>query len=91
MLARMNFVAQLAANQKFELRNSARSVVKSPENLVSWAFDRMTSQSFDRDSYNAVLDYARAGGGWTGSDTQLATKASGVAHIIVGSGLYQFV
>jgi uncharacterized protein (DUF1800 family) len=91
MLARMNFAAQLATNQKIELRNAARGSVRSPENLVSWALDRMTTQSFDSDSYNALLDYARAGGAWTGSDTQLATKASGVAHLIVGSGEYQLV
>lgn len=91
MLARMNFAAQLASNQKFQLRNAARGFVKSPENLVSWAFDRMTPPAFDTDSYNAVLNYVRAGGAWTGSDTQLATKASGVAHLIVGSGEYQLV
>jgi uncharacterized protein (DUF1800 family) len=91
MLGRMNFAAQLATNQKFELRNSARGVVKSPEGLVSWALDRMTSAAFPSDSYNALIDYARAGGAWTGSDTQLATKASGVAHLIAGSGEYQLV
>jgi uncharacterized protein (DUF1800 family) len=91
MLARMNFAAQLAGNQKFELRNAARSVVKSPEGLVSWALDRMITAAYDTDSYNALLDYVRAGGAWTGSDTQLATKASGVAHLIVGSGEYQLV
>ncbi len=91
MLARMNFAATLAGNQKFELRNAARGVVKSPENLVSWAMDRMTTPAFDSGSYGALLDYARAGGAWTGSDTQLATKASGVAHLIVGSGDYQLV
>ena len=92
MLARMNFAATLAGNQKFELRNAARATgVKSPENLVSWAMDRMTPAPFDGSSYTALLDYARAGGAWTGSDTQLATKASGVAHLIVGSGEYQLV
>jgi uncharacterized protein (DUF1800 family) len=91
MLARMNFAATLAGNQKFELRNKARGVVKSPENLVSWAMDRMTPSPFDGSSYSALLDYAHAGGPWTGSDTQLATKASGVAHLIVGSGEYQLV
>jgi hypothetical protein len=87
----MNFAAQLATNQKFELRNAARGAVKSPENLVSWALDRMTAPAFEADPYNALLDYARAGGTWTGSDTQLATKASGLAHLIVGSADYQFV
>jgi uncharacterized protein (DUF1800 family) len=91
MLARMNFASQLATNQKIELRNAARPSVRSPENLVSWALDRMTTPPFDADSYNALLDYARAGGSWTGSDTQLATKASGVAHLIAGSGEYQLV
>jgi uncharacterized protein (DUF1800 family) len=91
MLARMNFASQLATNQKFELRNKARGSVTSPEGLVSWALERMTASSFPTDSYNALVDYARAGGAWTGSDTQLATKASGLAHLIVGSGEYQLV
>jgi uncharacterized protein (DUF1800 family) len=91
MLARMNFAAQLATNQKFELRNAARGEVKSPEGLVSWALDRMTTPPFEGDAYGALVDYARAGGAWTGSDTQLATKASGVAHLIAGSGEYQLV
>jgi uncharacterized protein (DUF1800 family) len=91
MLARMNFAAQLATNQKFELRDHARAVVRSPESLLSWAMDRLTASSFPADSYNALLDYARADGTWSGSETQLATKASGLAHLIVGSGQYQFV
>ncbi len=51
----------------------------------------MTTPSLPADSYNALVDYVRAGGAWTGSDTQLATKASGLAHLIVGSGEYQLV
>jgi uncharacterized protein (DUF1800 family) len=91
MLARMNFAAQLATNQKFELRNKARGQVKSPENLVSWALERMSTRELPADEYNALVDYARAGAAWTGSDAQLATKASGLAHLIVGSGEYQLV
>jgi uncharacterized protein (DUF1800 family) len=91
MLGRMNFAAALAANQKFNLRNAARGFVKSPENVVSWSMDRMTPAPFDNDSYNALLTYARAGDPWTGSDAQLATKTSGVAHLIAGSGEYQLV
>jgi hypothetical protein len=53
--------------------------------------DRISAADFPADSYNAIVDYARAGGSWTGSDTQLATKASGIAHLIVGSAQYQFV
>jgi uncharacterized protein (DUF1800 family) len=91
MLARMNFAAQLATNQKFELRNAARQEARSPEGLVAWATDRMTAAAFPADSHEALLDYARAGGAWTGSDDQLATKASGLAHLIVGSAEYQLV
>lgn len=91
MLARMNFAAQLATNQKFELRNKARGQVNSPENLVSWALERLSTRQLPADAYNALVDYARAGGAWTGSDAQLATKASGLAHLIVGSGEYQLV
>jgi hypothetical protein len=30
-------------------------------------------------------------GAWSGSDAQLQTRASGLAHLIVGSAEYQFV
>jgi uncharacterized protein (DUF1800 family) len=91
MLTRMNFAAQIATNQKFNLRDSVRSARQSPESLVSLMLDRLTAPAFSRDAYQALLDYARAGGAWTGSDAQLATKASGLAHLIAGSGDYQLV
>ncbi len=91
MLTRMNFAAQLAANQKFALRDIGRGARQSPEALVSLMLDRLTAPPFERDAYQAILDYARAGGTWTGSDTQLATKAAGLAHLIVGSGDYQLL
>jgi uncharacterized protein (DUF1800 family) len=91
MLARMNFAAQLATNQKFNLRDLSRGNGRSPEALLSFLLDRLTPQEYLESSYRALLDYARAGGPWTGSDTQLATKASGIVHLIVGSGEYQLV
>ena len=91
MLARMNFAAQLATNQKFDLRDLARGARQSPEALVSLMLDRLTPPPFAATPYNALLDYARAGGAWTGSDAQLLTKAAGLAHLIVGSGEYQLV
>jgi uncharacterized protein (DUF1800 family) len=91
MLARMNFAAQLATNQKFNLRDAFRGQVSTPEDVVSYAFDRLTPPEYHRDAYGALEDYARAGAPWTGSDAQIATKASGVVHLIVGSGDYQFV
>ena len=91
MLTRMNFASQLATNQKFNLRDKARSAKQSPEALLSLMLDRLTAPAFSREAYQALLDYARAGGPWTGSDTQLATKAAGLAHLITGSGDYQLV
>ena len=91
MLGRMNFAATLAANQKFNLREMARGQASSPDELVALMADRLTPAPFTPDNYNALVDYTRAGGAWSGSDTQLATKASGLAHLIVGSGEYQLV
>ena len=53
--------------------------------------DRLTAAPFAREPYQALLDYVRAGGPWTGSDAQLLVKAPGLAHLIVGSGDYQLV
>ena len=91
MLARMNFAATLAANQKFNLRDTTRGQASNPEELVALMADRLTPAPFTTNGYNALIDYTRAGGSWTGSDTQLATKASGLAHLIVGSGEYQLL
>ena len=91
MLARMNFAAQLASNQKFNLRDLARPVAKTPESLLSFVLDRLTPNDFAPSAYNALLDYTRAGINWTGSDDQLATKASGLVHLVLGSGDYQLV
>ena len=42
------------------------------------------------DVYNALLEYARGGGTWTGNDTQLNNKGAGLARLIVASSEYQF-
>ena len=41
--------------------------------------------------HEALLEYARAGGPWTGNDAQLNNKAAGLARLIVASSEYQFV
>ena len=91
MLARMNFAAQLATNQKFNLRDLSRGFGATPESLVSHIMDRLSSPPFESGGHRALLDYVQAGAAWTGSDAQLATKASGLVHLIVGSGDYQLV
>jgi uncharacterized protein (DUF1800 family) len=91
MLARMNFAAQLTTNQKFNLREMFRGHAGAPDDIVAHALDRLTPQEYSASGHAALIDYAHAGGAWTGSDTQIATKASGVVHLIVGSGEYQLV
>jgi uncharacterized protein (DUF1800 family) len=91
MLARMNFAAQLASNQKINLRDGSRGAGRTPESLVSHIMDRLSPPDFAPQCYQALLDYTTAGGNWTGSDAQLATKASGLVHLILGSGDYQLV
>ena len=53
--------------------------------------DRLTPNEYAPGSYNALLDYTRGGINWSGSDDQIATKAAGLVHLVVGSGDYQLV
>ena len=89
MVARMNFAATLATNQRFNLRDQLRGEGATPESLVSAVTDRLTARPFDGNSRRALEDYTRAGSTWTGSDAEVVTKASGLAHLVVGSGNYQ--
>ena len=67
-------------------------MANTPEALLSFVLDRLTPHDFAPTAYNALLDYARAGGRrGPARTTQLATKASGLVHLIVGSGDYQLV
>jgi uncharacterized protein (DUF1800 family) len=91
MLARMNFASVLAANQRFELRNSARPYNETPETLIDFSINRLSLPDVPAPVYSALVDYVRAGGTWTGSETQLLNKAGGVFHLLTGSGEYQFV
>ncbi len=91
MLARMTFAATLTSNQRVNLRDASRSSARTPSALLSYVLDRMTPAPLDGAAYNALREYVQSGGAWTGSDTQLATKASGLAHLIAASGEYQLV
>ena len=91
MLARMNFAAQLATNQRVNLRDLARGQNTSPEAVMSFALSRLSLPEPKGDAGAAYLDYLRAGAAWSGSDAQLLTKTAGLVHLMVGSGDYQFV
>jgi uncharacterized protein (DUF1800 family) len=87
MLARMNFASTLASNQKFRLGTAAAPAKASPQALVSFMLSKMTPASAS--AMNADLLAYASSAAWTGSDTQLQTKASGLAHLILGSAEYQ--
>ncbi|MDA1306347.1 MAG: DUF1800 domain-containing protein [Acidobacteria bacterium] len=91
MLARMNFASALATNQRFELRNAARPHNATPQAVLAFVTSRVALSQLPAPVRTALLNYARAGGTWTGSDTQLLAKTSGLFHLIVGSGEFQFV
>ena len=90
-LARMNFAASLAFNQRFNLGRAAAEGRSSPEDMMAFFLDRLSPAPYDSEPYNGLLDYLRAGGEWTGSDAQLVVKASGLTRLIVGSSEYQFM
>jgi uncharacterized protein (DUF1800 family) len=90
MLARMNYASTLAANQKFNLATASASARGSSHAVVDYLLSRLTVD-VGNDVYNDLLAYAAAGVSWTGSDSQLQTKAPGTVHLILGSAEYQFV
>ena len=90
MLARMNFAATLMGNQKFNLGASCttvRAVAGSRRRLHA---EPLHLRADLADVYNALLEYARGGGAWTGSETQVQNKSAGLARLIVASSEYQF-
>ena len=91
MLARLNFASQLATNQRVAIRDAARSWNGSPNSLVDFCYDRLSMPPATLDNQISLVDYALAGGPWTGSDAQLLTKAPGMIHILSGSAEYQLV
>jgi uncharacterized protein (DUF1800 family) len=91
MLARMNFAATLAFNQRFNLGREAASARSSPTDLISFFLDRLSPSAYDREPYDALVAYLDAGAAWPASDAQLQAKTSGLARLIVGSSEYQLV
>jgi uncharacterized protein (DUF1800 family) len=90
MLSRMNFASTLMANQKFNLGRELAPYRQSPNEVVAYILNRFNYAPMTSDVHDALLEYARAGGPWTGSDAQLNNKAAGLARLIVASSEYQF-
>jgi uncharacterized protein (DUF1800 family) len=91
MLARMNFAATLMGNQKFNIGRELQPYRETPERVVAYMLNRYNYAPMTTDVYNALLEYARGGGAWTGNDTQLNNKGAGLARLIVASSEFQFV
>ena len=91
MLARMNFAASLAFNQRFNLGREAAAGRGSAPDLLGLFLDRLSPAPYDGHPHDALLEYLNAGGAWTGSDAQLTVKAAGLARLIVGSSEYQLM
>jgi len=89
-LSRMNFAATLMANQKFNLGRELAPYRQTPDRVLDYMLNHFTYSPISPDVYNAMLEYARAGGTWTGSDTQLNNKGAGIGRLIVASAEYQF-
>jgi uncharacterized protein (DUF1800 family) len=91
MLARMNFAATLMGNQKFNLGRELTPYRQSADSVVEYMLNRYTFAPMSGEVRDALLEYTRAGGPWTGSDTQLNNKSAGLARLIVASSEYQLI
>jgi uncharacterized protein (DUF1800 family) len=91
MLARANFAATLAANQKEFLSASFSSEGSTPQGLLAAMLERMTPAPFDPGPQQALMQYLGGAGTWIGSGEQLDTRAAGLARLLVGSAEYQLV
>ncbi|MEZ5320053.1 MAG: DUF1800 domain-containing protein [Vicinamibacterales bacterium] len=91
MLARTNFAATLAASQREFLAVSLGADGGTRDALLGAMLDRVTTAPLDRAPREALQAYLQAAGSWTGSPSQLGTRAAGLARLLVGASEYQLV
>ena len=91
MLARTNFAATLAGSQKDFMTGLIGPDGASAQGVLSAVLDRVTPAPLDRGPQDALMQYLLAGGTWTGSATQVSTRAAGLTRLLIGSAEYQFV
>jgi len=89
MLARMNFVSSLAANQRVKLANSARDFSRTARTFLSYFMSQIATPPIDNTVSGEWSNYLTATGAWTGTQAQLEAKAAGLVHLIAGSPEYQ--
>ncbi|HKB12691.1 MAG TPA: DUF1800 domain-containing protein [Vicinamibacterales bacterium] len=93
MLARVNFAASLAGNQKFNVATAVKvaDAHRSPEALLAFIGDALITAPADNSVLGELSNYLRATGAWTGTDAQIQAKAAGLVHLIAGSPEYQLI
>ena len=93
MLARMNFASTLAANQKFNLATAVKGAGAgvTPEAMQAYFAEQLVTAPLDTGVATELSNYLHANGAWTGNDTQLQTKASGLVHLMASLPEYQLV
>jgi uncharacterized protein (DUF1800 family) len=91
MLARTNFAATLAASQKGFLAASLATGARTPQDLMTAIFDRLTPAPLDFGPRQALMSYLAATGEWTGTGEQLNSRTAGLARLVTGSGEYQLI
>jgi len=91
MLARTNFASALVTTQRESLAAALASEGQSSQGLLTAMLNRMTPAPLDAAPQQALSSYLTAGGPWSGSATQLNTRAAGLARLLVGSSEYQLV
>ena len=91
MLARTNFAAALVTTQKDALAAMPEPDSRTPQALLAALLTRLTTAPLDAAPQQSLTSYLVAGGPWTGSASQLNTRAAGLARLLVGSSEYQLV
>jgi uncharacterized protein (DUF1800 family) len=91
MLARTNFAATIASSQKEFLGAAMAPAGRTADGLLTALQERVTAAPFDQAPQQALMTYLAGDGGWTGSESQLETRASGLARLLVGCSEYQLI
>lgn len=91
MMARTNFAASLSASQRPYLTVAMRADGRSADGLLTGMLDRIRTAPLDATPRRALEGYLANERPWTGDDGQIATRASGLARLLVGSSEYQLV
>jgi len=83
--------ASLASSQKSFLAVDLQPSANTPQALMGAMLERVTPAPFDSAPQQALLSYLLGDGAWTGSESQVSTRAAGLARLLVASSEYQLV